>query len=373
MALRTPPSWLQNGSHPAENDRLTTQAIWKTTGIINATDLQITQNGGGNMSVNVSSGYAAIVGTTQTNMGTYMAFNDASTNLTISTSSPSNPRIDLVVVTINDAYYTGTLNNVSFQVIAGTPAASPTVPATPANSLALGQIAVGTSVTSILTANITNYGTLATGPFGNVTTTGTQTLTNKSLSDSTTFIADASDATKKLNIDVTGTTGITGTLTSAFTTAKTLTLPDATDTLVGRATNDTLTNKFFQAPNEVVQIIGTGFAGYTFDVLSGAVVYITANSTANGTLNFRGNGSTTLTSVLAVGQSVSCVLAITNSTAFYPNAFQVDGSAVTPKWSGGTAPSAGNASAIDAYTFTIIKTAATPTYTVLAGGAVKFA
>jgi len=181
MALRTPPSWLQNGSHPAENDRLTTKAIWQTTGIVNSTDLQITQNGGGNMSVNVSSGYAAIVGTTQANMGTYMAYNDASTNLTISTASPSNPRIDLVVITVNDAYYTGTLNNVSFQVIAGTPAASPTVPATPANSIALGQIAVGTSVTSILTANITNYGVLATGPFGNVTTTGTQTLTNKTL------------------------------------------------------------------------------------------------------------------------------------------------------------------------------------------------
>ena len=165
MALRTPPSWLQNGSHPAENDRLTTKAIWQTTGIVNPTDLQITQNGGGNMSVNVSSGWAAIVGTTQVNMGTYIAYNDASTNLTIATASSSNPRIDLVVITINDAYYTGSLNNVSFQVIAGTPAASPTVPATPANSLALGQIAVGTSVTSILTANITNYGVLATSPF----------------------------------------------------------------------------------------------------------------------------------------------------------------------------------------------------------------
>jgi len=173
MALRTPPSWLQNGSHPAENDRLTTKAIWQTTGIVNPTDLQISQNGGGNMSVNISSGYAAIVGTTQANMGTYMAYNDASTNLTISTSNPSNPRIDLICVTISDAYYSGSLNTVAFQVIAGTPAASPTVPATPANSLALGQIAVGAGVTSILTANITNYGVQATGPFGNVTTTGT--------------------------------------------------------------------------------------------------------------------------------------------------------------------------------------------------------
>lgn len=280
MALRTPPSWLQNGSHPAENDRLTTQAIWKTTGLVNSTDLQITQNGGGNMSVNVSSGYCAIVGTTQSNMGTYMAYNDASTNLVITTASGSNPRIDLIVVTISDAYYTGTLNTVAFQVIAGTPAVSPTVPATPANSLALGQIAVGTSVTSILTANITNYGTLATSPFqGSVTLTNAVTLTNKSLSDSTTFFVDVTDGTKKLNIDVTGTTGITGTLTSAFTTAKTLTLPDATDTLVGKATTDTLTNKTLTAP--IVTLSVNTQTGTTFTpALSDAGSIVTLNNAA---------------------------------------------------------------------------------------------
>ena len=54
MALRTPPSWLQNGSHPAENDRLTTKAIWQTTGIVNPTDLQITQNGGGSAATSTS-------------------------------------------------------------------------------------------------------------------------------------------------------------------------------------------------------------------------------------------------------------------------------------------------------------------------------
>jgi hypothetical protein len=77
---------------------------------------------------------------------------------------------------------------------------------------------------------------------------------------------------------------------------------------------------------------------------------------------------------MAVGDSISAVFINTNgATAYYPTVFQIDGVAVTPKWSGGTAPSAGNASAIDAYTFTIIKTAASPTYTVLDGGAVKFA
>lgn len=50
----------------------------------------------------------------------------------------------------------------------------------------------------------------------------------------------------------------------------------------------------------------------------------------------------------------------------FNNAFQVDGSAVTPKWQGGTTPTYGNNGSIDVYTYTIIKTAATPTYTVLA-------
>ena len=168
MALRTPPSWLQNGSHPAENDRLTTQAIFKTTGVVNAGDLTISQNGTPNMSVNVSAGWAAIVGTTQGNMGTYLAYNDAATNLTITTANGSNPRIDLICVSVSDSYYVGTTNSVAFNVVAGTPAASPSVPATPANSIALGQIAVGTGVTSILTANITNYNVAATSTFATV-------------------------------------------------------------------------------------------------------------------------------------------------------------------------------------------------------------
>jgi len=162
MALRTPPSWLQNGSHPAENDRLTTQSIFKTTGIINSSDLQVTQNSPTGMSVLVSSGWAAILGTIQANMGMYMSYNDASTALTITTANPSNPRIDLVCVTVSDAYYTGSLNTVAFNVVAGTPAASPVAPATPSNSIALAQVAVGAGVTTIGNANITDVRVLAT-------------------------------------------------------------------------------------------------------------------------------------------------------------------------------------------------------------------
>lgn len=103
-----------------------------------------------------------------------------------------------------------------------------------------------------------------------------------------------------------------------------------------------------------------------FNWLDGAVVYVTANAAGNWTLNVRGDGSTTLNSVLATNDSITlAVLATQGSTAYYQSAMQIDGNSVTPKWAGGTAPTAGNASSIDVYTFTIIKTASA-TYTVLA-------
>ena len=112
------------------------------------------------------------------------------------------------------------------------------------------------------------------------------------------------------------------------------------------------------------------------DLSTAAVHYYTANAAANWTFNFRGNSSTTLNSLLSVGQSATVAFLVTNgSTPYYPTAFQIDGVALTAgtavKWSGGAAPSAGNASSVDSYTFTIIKTASA-TYTVL-GAQTKFA
>lgn len=162
MAIRTPPSWLQNGSHPAENDRLGTQALWATTGIINSASLAVTQNSPTGLSVLVASGWAAIVGTTQSNMGTYTTYNDATTVLSITTADPTNPRIDLVCATVRDAYYTGAYNDVILQVVAGTPAGSPVAPALPANSISLATVAVGAGATAITNANITDTRVLVT-------------------------------------------------------------------------------------------------------------------------------------------------------------------------------------------------------------------
>ena len=137
----------------------------------------------------------------------------------------------------------------------------------------------------------------------------------------------------------------------------------------------TLTNKTLTAPvitdavikgtEEDVNVVASAATGtINFDVSTASVWYYTTNATANHTLNFRYSSGATLASNLAVGDAITLVWLNTNgATAYYPNVIQIDGTTVTPKVP--ATISAGNASAIDAYTFTIIKTAATPTYTVL--------
>jgi hypothetical protein len=193
----------------------------------------------------------------------------------------------------------------------------------------------------------------ATGPIPTVaidstvaTLTGSQTLTNKTL---------------------------TAPVISTIANTGTLTLPTSTDTLVGRATTDTLTNKtltgsILVGPEERTTVAATAATGtIAYDAITQGVLYFTSNASANWTLNIRGNSGTTLNSILAVGDAITVTHLVTQgSTAYYNSAVQIDGSAVTPKYQGGTAFAAGNASSIDAYVYTVVKTAATPTYTVFA-------
>lgn len=103
-----------------------------------------------------------------------------------------------------------------------------------------------------------------------------------------------------------------------------------------------------------------------FDVLTQSVLQYTTNASANWTLNVRGNSSTTLNSLMTTGQSITIVFsAAQGATAYYNNVFQIDGSTVTPKWQGNAAPTSGNTSATDVYTYAIIKTGS-GTYNVLA-------
>ncbi len=127
------------------------------------------------------------------------------------------------------------------------------------------------------------------------------------------------------------------------------------------------------SPEERWTVSATAATGtVNVDVATTSAWYYTTDASANWTFNIRGDGSTTLDSLLVVGDSVTVAFAVTNgATAYYPSAFQVDGSSVTPKWQGGTAPAAGNASSVDVYVFTVVKTASA-TFTVF-GSQTKFA
>ena len=103
-----------------------------------------------------------------------------------------------------------------------------------------------------------------------------------------------------------------------------------------------------------------------YDVLSQAVFYQNVASGSNFTVNLRGNSSTALNAALNTGESVTvALLTKQNNTTFYNNVIQVDGTTVTAIWQGGSAPTGGNTSSTDVYSYTALKTAAS-TYVVLA-------
>jgi hypothetical protein len=219
-------------------------------------------------------------------------------------------------------------------------------------------VAIDTAVTADLTTaqTLTNK-TLTTPIIATISNTGTLTLPTST--DTLVGRATSDTLTNKT---------LTSPVISTITNTGTLTLPTSTDTLVGRATADTLTNKVLLSPEERTTVAATAATGtIAYDAITQGVLYFTSNASANWTLNIRGDSGTTLSSILAVGDAITVTHLVTQgATAYYNNALQIDGSAVTPKYQGGTAFAAGNASSIDAYVYTVVKTAATPTYTVFA-------
>jgi len=118
---------------------------------------------------------------------------------------------------------------------------------------------------------------------------------------------------------------------------------------------------------EAVTVSATAATGtVNYDITTQSVLYYTTNASGNFTVNFRGSSGTSLNTIMATGESMSVTFLVTNGeTAYYNSAIQVDGSSVTPKWQGGTAPTTGNASSIDSYTYVIIKTGSAA-FTILA-------
>jgi uncharacterized protein (UPF0210 family) len=144
----------------------------------------------------------------------------------------------------------------------------------------------------------------------------------------------------------------------------------AGEVLTASDTNEYLNNyrADLVSPSELTVISAIAATGTVdVDIADTSVTYYTTDASANFTLNFRGNATTTAASYIQTNEAVTHVFLNTNgATPYYPTAFQIDGAAGTPIFQGGAAFSAGNADSVDAYSFTIIKTASTPTYKILA-------
>jgi len=186
-------------------------------------------------------------------------------------------------------------------------------------------------------------------------------------------------------VSINGTTGISTPAITGMTTPLTVaqggigatTLAGANIPVTNAATSYTATQTFngstsvlaavFANAAETTTVAASAATGtLNYDVTTQSVWYYTSNASANFTMNFRGSSGTSLNTAMATGQTVTVVFLNTNgATAYYNNAVNIDGNSVTPKYQGGTAWSAGNASGIDAYSYTIIKTGSAA-FTVLA-------
>ena len=143
-----------------------------------------------------------------------------------------------------------------------------------------------------------------------------------------------------------------GTDIPSYTAANTFT---TTQTFTG---STTAIGAVFQDAAEVTTVSATAATGtINYDVTTQSVLYYTTSASANWTVNVRGNGTTSLNTLMSTGQALTVVFLVTQgATAYYNNAFTIDGNSVTPKYQGGTAWTSGNASGIDAYSYTIVKT-----------------
>jgi hypothetical protein len=234
-------------------------------------------------------------------------------------------------------------------------------------NLTLGSVVVGNNTGTatlvapgasgnLLTSNGTHWISQAAGSAGNVSGPGTSvdneivlfsgTGGNVLKRASTTGVLKA--ASGVINAAVAGTDYVAPNVATTFT--ATQTFSGSTSTFAG----------IFTDVAEVATVVATAANGtINVDVTTQTVLYYTSNAAGNWTVNLRASSGTALNTALSSNQAITVAFLVTQGgTAYYNSNVQVDGVAITPKWQGGTAPTAGNANSVDSYVYTVVKSGA---------------
>lgn len=187
MALKTP-EFLQTKQYSALRDRLVLAHGGQIqAGVWDATDYKVVQRAlGATMSVDVGAGFALVPANQSGNNGLYHVENDAMVNVPISAAHATLPRVDQVVLTVNDSVHGGASTDTPvLTTLDGTPTSGATidnrngaVATLPAGTLRIADVFVGNAVTSITTANIRDRRPWARGAYRRIARSANAAGTN---------------------------------------------------------------------------------------------------------------------------------------------------------------------------------------------------
>jgi len=270
--------------------------------------------------------------------------------------APSSYTLSGTTLTFNSAPTAGSSNIQVLHLSIGSVAQVPSDGSVTTAKIADGaitadKIADGTIIAADIAANTVTPAKLAYNAAGTILTT-----------DGASVLWRAQSALAIANTQVTGIIGITQGGTGASTLAgANIAVTSAASSFIAKQTftgsTSSLASAFINA-TESANVSATAATGtINLDITTASVLYYTTSASGNWTLNVRGNATTNANTIMTTGDSLTVVfLATQGATAYYASALTIDGASVTPKYQGGTAWSSGNASGVDAYSYTIVKT-----------------